>query len=196
MPVRSVSNPHQATKPLRQFGALKIDNSGGMTYNGQPYIGPVLDFKESDPPEYLPKQCFNACVAQLDLSIKADMDQYRAIGQKVCNGGATLSFEEKIYDNDIKSWRVLVRWMEPYMGPPDIVKSLQAEKAVAGKQKVAVLPETDLRKPRDLAEVKAEEAAARQGIDPDGKSRYSSIDDLIHSFGANPDGDDDEQVSE
>jgi hypothetical protein len=165
----------------------------GLKYNGLPYVGPVLDYKEDDPEEFQPQQCFNGCVAQFDLSKPEDLTQYRALCQKFCSAQALLSSEEKVYDPDIKSWRILIRWMEPYYGPPPGIKELLAEQEKAAKAPVVVMPETNLAVAQDLAEVKARELREKDAL-AEGRARYATVDEAIHTFGLDTFGDDDEQV--
>lgn len=177
MRAQSVFNPFSANKPLKRFGSLHV-NSGGLEFNKLPYVGPVFDYKDDDPQEMQPQLQYNGCAAQLDLSKKADMDQYRALVQKVCNGTAIISVEERVYDQEIKSWRVFLRWMEPFYGPPDAVKQAVAEQATNGShtQPTVVLPETNTSTPRDLADVVAEAHNEKQ-VPP-----YATIDEVIHSL--------------
>jgi len=143
---RSAFNPFSAMSPLKSYGALR-DYGKGYEYGGLPYIGQPHPFKEDDADDLKPQLKSNACCAQFDLSNEEDMKQYRAVGQKVCDSLATISFEEKVYDNDIKSWRVLMRWMEHYFAPPKAVENATAGTAKEPKKKV--MPETDTRTPSD-----------------------------------------------
>jgi len=115
---RFMFNPFGNRQPLRHYGLLQ-NTPNGLQYEGLPYVGPVLDFKDDDPEEFLPQLRNNGCVAVLDLSKTEDMDQYRALIQKVCDKRAVLSVEERAYDESTKNWRVLVRWFEPYYQAPD-----------------------------------------------------------------------------
>lgn len=181
MPARSAFNPFSSTSPLRKFGALDI-TPNGLQYNGLPYVGPVVDFKSDDPPELQPQQEFNGCVAQFDLSKPEEMEQYRALIQKFCSKQAVLSCEEKVYDPEVKSWRIFIRWMEPYYGPPAAVKQMVEEARKQAEQPARVLPETDLTAVKDAAEAKAEEAANAS------RAPYATVDEAIHSFSIDQDG--------
>jgi hypothetical protein len=173
---------------------MSVASDGSLKYNGLPYVGPVLDYKDDDPEEFQPQQCFNGCVAQFDLSKLEDMTQYRALCQKFCCAEAVLSAEEKVYDADIKSWRILIRWMEPYYGPPAGVKEMLAEQEKAGQQPPVVFPETNLAVAEDLAAVKAREIREKEDkARAEARSRYATVDEAIHSFGLDDFGADDEQ---
>ena len=200
---RSISNPFSAKSPLEAFGALRKDATGkGFQYEGLPYVGPPFPFKDDDPEEYRPELKHNACAAQFDLSNPEDMAQYRAVSQKVCDSLAVISYEEKIYDDAIKSWRILMRWMEPYYAPPpaaqEIIKDLKNQDNPSTMQ---IAPETDLRKPVDHAKAVADnlKAAAEEQQEPDdGTTRYRTIDEAINGAGkgflldADPESDDPE----
>ena len=98
---RSAFNPFSAGSPLKAYGALR-DYGQGYEYDGLPYIGKPHPFKEDDADDLRPQLKSNACCAQFDLSQEEDLEQYRAVSQKVCDNLATISFEEKVYDKDIK----------------------------------------------------------------------------------------------
>ena len=184
MKERSAFNPFSASSPLKSYGALK-KYSDGYEFDGLPYVGKPLPFKEDDAEELRPQLKHNACCAQFDLSDPDDMAQYRAVSQKVCDGRATISFEEKMYDESIKSWRVLIRWMEPYFAPPRCVEdSTKGEKPEIVGKKENIFPETSLDQPKDLFEDKSngdeEETASETSPEsPMGadntKSRYTSV---------------------
>lgn len=170
---RFASNPFSSSSPLRSYGALK-KYSDGYEYEGLPYIGAPLPFKDDDSDELRPQLKSNACCAQFDLSNEEDMEQYRAVSQKVCDSLATISFEEKIYDKDIKSWRVLIRWMEHYFAPPKSVE--RAEKQSAKPPKTIVFPETDTRKPEDVFKKKKEAS-------DDAEDRYATVEEAMLHLG-------------
>jgi hypothetical protein len=178
MPARSAFNPFSRQSPLRSFGALK-ESRGKLLYEGLPYVGPVADYKDDDPDELRPQRRMKGHVAQLDLSKPEDMERYREITQKGCEGQAVLSFEERLYDAEIKSWRVLIRWIELYFAAPDAVIE-----AAAGPQPPPprVLPETKFVDVKDKAAVLAKEKT-------DG-SRYATVSEAIHAFGDVFDGED------
>lgn len=159
-----------------------------------PYIGPVLDYKEDDPQHLRPQLRYNACVAQWDLSKVEDMEQYRSYCDKLCKQQAIASFEEKEYDPDTKSWRILCRWMEPYYGPPSNV--LRQAREDAGSSGQAPSPNTPKpirsgdplpKQPKDLAQVEAEELNTQDSDteEPthDMPTRYGTFDEAISAFG-------------
>ena len=51
-------------------------------------------------------------IAQFALNSEEDMAKYSEIIQKVADGASQISFEERVYDDTIKSWRVLIRWFD------------------------------------------------------------------------------------
>jgi len=184
MPEHSVSNPFTAKAPVLTYGALRVDAEGEYQYEGFPYVGPPFDFKDDDPDEFRPQKKLNACVAQFDLSKPEDMEQYRGISQRIANGLAQISFEEKNYDEDTKTWRIFMRWLEPYfVPPPAAVAAIQN----AGKQGTQVMPETPLIGVKDLADARAEEAqedtTEAEESDESDESRYTTVDQAFHAFG-------------
>lgn len=166
-----VYNPFQSDAPIRAYGSLK-NTEDGLQYEGLPYIGSPFPFKDDDPEEFRPKLSHNACCAQLDLSKEDDMRQYRAICQKICDGLAVVSFEEKVYDNDIKSWRVLIRWMEPYFSMPDAVKNMAKESKKSEKPPI-IFPDTDTSTPKDIFDNTADD-------DKKVESRYTSVEEALN----------------
>jgi len=85
--------------------------------DGIPFKGPPPNLKETDPEPQMAQQ---VKIRQLDLSDKKDMELYQQILQIVANGFGQISFEERVYDVDIKSWRVLIRWSEFYYHLPRV----------------------------------------------------------------------------
>ena len=79
-----------------------------LEYKGLPYIGEPMTFDETTQPT-LGREVH---VEQFDLSSEKDMAEYNRILQKVGDGKSVVSFEEKVYDQDIKSWRILLRWFD------------------------------------------------------------------------------------
>ena len=181
---RSISNPFSSKVPLQSYGNIKVEQ-GKLKFDGLPYVGTPFPFKDDDPEEYQPQLQHNGCCAQFDLSDRADMEQYRALCQKICDGLAQVSFEEKIYDSDIKSWRVLIRWIEPYYAPPPAAQEIIAniEKGT-NPQTLRIAPETDLRQPKDYAAVTAEEAPETEPTEQESpnepSTRYATIDQALN----------------
>jgi hypothetical protein len=198
---RFTSNPFSTQKPMENFGILKKDTAGELWFeqedgNALPYVGPVLDFKDDDPERLRPELKHNGCVAQFDLSDEEDMIQYRALCQKFCEGRAILSNEEREYDNDIKSWRILIRWMEPFFGPPSSALRALQETIKDHKGQMPpppevkeMFPEDPVKQPEDLAKVTAKEDSTEN--DPETEqnneetpARYGTVDEAIHAFGS------------
>jgi len=94
---------------------------GEYAWKGLPYKGKPADFKHDDPVNMQPMLRHKACIKQFDFSDETDMEEYAKVMQAICDGTTTLSFEEKIYDENIKSWRILLRYLESYyQAPPTI----------------------------------------------------------------------------
>jgi hypothetical protein len=75
----------------------------GLPYRGQA----VPDLKEDDPLSVGGQVHVHVLV----LSNEDDFKLYRAIWQAVGNGFAQISQEDRVYDEDIKNWRVFIRWV-------------------------------------------------------------------------------------
>lgn len=92
---------------------------GPNIFNGLPYIGDIYDRKESDPDYKQPVLVQKVHIKQFDLSDEKDMSEWNGICQRVADGVSVISFEEKIYDKELKSWRVLLRWMDEAYTKPE-----------------------------------------------------------------------------
>lgn len=94
---------------------------GPNLFDGLPYEGKIFDRKEDDPDYKQPVMIHTVYIKQFDLSNDDHMKEWQEIMQKVADGVSIISFEEKIYDKDIKSWRVLIRWMDvAYTNPEGV----------------------------------------------------------------------------
>jgi len=100
-------------------------------YDGMPYKGPVMSFKDNDIEDRKPNLKYEFHVNQFDLSKEKHLSKYTEVNNNIANGDAILSYEEKVYDNDIKSWRILVAWSVPYYGAP---KSTQNKTDITKKK--------------------------------------------------------------
>lgn len=78
-------------------------NFKGLPYEGSPYM---VD-KDS-----MPELKRRVYIKQFDLTSKDNLEEYNAVFQKVADNLSKISFEEKVYDTDLKSWRVLLRWYD------------------------------------------------------------------------------------
>jgi hypothetical protein len=79
-------------------------------YNGVPHRGPVPDLKAFDAEKNLPQYGVEVRVDILELNKKEDLKRYNEIMQVVGNGFADISAEERVYDPEIKNWRIFLRW--------------------------------------------------------------------------------------
>jgi len=80
-------------------------------HDGLPFRGNAIPFLKNDDPAYRqPQVAYEPHVWILDLSLKEDLDDYRAVYQLVTNGSAIISAEERQYDVAVKNWRVFLRW--------------------------------------------------------------------------------------
>jgi hypothetical protein len=80
--------------------------------DGLPFRGQIRDIKEDD--EIQPKRGVQAHVEILVLNDPEHLKRYTEIMQVIANGLGALGTEKEVYDNDIKSWRIFIRWWELY----------------------------------------------------------------------------------
>lgn len=99
-------------------------DDGQRTWMGLPYRGPVYDYKKDDPEHRKPQLKYDARVKQFNLNDDEHIKAYEKLAQALCSGRAVVSYEEKVYDQSINSWRILVRWMEPYAQAPDLTEEI------------------------------------------------------------------------
>ena len=98
-----------------------VANSSKVSFPGFdniPFRGPVPTLKENDPDHLKPQVACKVHVQQFDMSNKEHMEEYSKMAQLVGNGFAQISFEERVYDAELKSWRILIRWFEVYTFDP------------------------------------------------------------------------------
>ena len=80
----------------------------GFKYKGMPFEGEKYEIDKDN----LPIKSKKIGIKQLNLTKSKDMLEYIRICQLHADGMGCISFEEKKYDESIKSWRVLIRWFE------------------------------------------------------------------------------------
>lgn len=94
-------------RALDPYNTMGLENTWpGL--DGVPYRGAKFDLKQDD--ERQPKMIHEANVEKLELSNPDDMERYRDILQTIANGMAKLGVEDRVYDPDVKNWRILIRW--------------------------------------------------------------------------------------
>ena len=86
----------------------------GLSFMELPYRGPVYDLKDSDPEEKQPQLEYQSHTKQFDMNDPEQVTEYEKVNQTIVNGTAVLSYEERVYDESIKSWRILVCWHDMY----------------------------------------------------------------------------------
>lgn len=94
---------------------------GDRYFNRLPYTGAPIDRKEDDPEYRQPVEGSSVNIRQFDTTKAEDVEEWSKIMQKVADGMANVSFEEKVYDPDIKGWRVLIRWVDYFYTNPEVV---------------------------------------------------------------------------
>ena len=87
-------------------------------HNGLPFKGDIPDLRHDDPEHMQPQEGGIVHTEQMDLSDPKDLQHLADIRQLVVNQTAYLCYEERIYDAAIKSWRVLICWVEQHSYVP------------------------------------------------------------------------------
>jgi len=82
--------------------------------DGLPFRGPIPDLRETDPDHMRPQVGYGAHVQLFVLSKPKDLAYYQQVIQLMANGFAVMGAEDRVYDKDIKSWRILLRWYEQF----------------------------------------------------------------------------------
>lgn len=83
--------------------------------DGMPFRGRnIPDIKENDPAKKRPQEAVKAHVDILVLNDTKQVERYKHILQVVANGFGIMGSEDRQYDPEAKTWRVLVRWWEVY----------------------------------------------------------------------------------
>jgi hypothetical protein len=79
-------------------------------WQGVPYRGVPGMFREGDPQAIQPRQGVETFVDIFDLSKPEDKEEYDRVIQVIANGHGVLSKEDLRYDEQLKNWRVFIRW--------------------------------------------------------------------------------------
>lgn len=87
-------------------------------WEGLPFYGQMVDIKKTDPDRKKPQVGMRANVDILALNDEKDLATYRKIMQLVANQYAQISAEDRQYDQETKSWRVFLRWVELFTFMP------------------------------------------------------------------------------
>lgn len=95
---------------------------GKQWFDGLPYKGDPMDIKNADPEGKQPVIKRDVRIRQFDTERESDLAEWQEVMQRVADGMAVVSFEEKHYVPETKSWRILVRWFEEYYTNPERVK--------------------------------------------------------------------------
>lgn len=88
-------------------------------HNGIPFRGPVPFIKEEDDEAKQPKVGYEVRVDIFELRDDEDRKYYSQVWQLASSGFAIISSEEKVYDEDVKNWRIFLRWALTFTYMPD-----------------------------------------------------------------------------
>lgn len=111
--------PPLDTRLLGQQGVKQQSTLPG--HQGLPFRGPVPFIKEDDNEEKQPKVGYEVRVDIFELKDDEDRKYYSQVWQLASSGFAIISSEEKVYDVDVKNWRIFLRWALTYTYMPDEV---------------------------------------------------------------------------
>ena len=92
--------------------------TGSHRYLGLPYRGDPQPFKNNDPEYKKPQYHFDVHIEVLDTSDEEQLKRWTEIGQMIADGLAFPSFEERQWEPESKSWKILIRWCEPHYDAP------------------------------------------------------------------------------
>jgi len=96
---------------IKIAGALQRSNN---TYKGKPYKGPTYIVNGTNKPV---KKC-TVKVRIFSLNIPEDLLAYEQVCQAIGDNTAQQSTEERIYDKEIGSWKIFLRWIEYFYQAP------------------------------------------------------------------------------
>ena len=88
------------------------------SYGGLPYRGPPLDLKNDDPAEKLPRLRHTVSLKTFDTGDEKQALEYQDVCQGFADGKYVCSHEEIKFDEKTGTYKVFLRWMEPWYGPP------------------------------------------------------------------------------
>lgn len=114
MSALSGSNPFVDDRPLFNYPRERAKGE----FEGLGYHGVGLNLKEGDSEDRKPRKKHKCHIRQFNLNNKEDMEKYEQVCQAVFDGDVLLSYENRVYDEKIQSWRVLMRWAEQYYTTP------------------------------------------------------------------------------
>lgn len=84
-------------------------------WEGAPFRGSAIpDIKEDDPFHKQPQMAMQARVRIFEMNNPKHMTEYTEILQVIANGFGQLGAEERVYAEDIKSWRIFIRWWQVF----------------------------------------------------------------------------------
>ncbi len=105
---------HSDFKGAKGVSLNGLLNEKNKEYNGKPFKGDAYLVSKDN----LPVQKQKVKIQIFSLDNEQDLKEYQDVCQKVGDGVAVISSEEKKYSEDIKSWRVFLRWIEYYYVAP------------------------------------------------------------------------------
>lgn len=103
-----------ATPPM-----MRDKTNNDHKWQGLPFEGRIPTLKKNDPQYQQPQYKVRVHIDQFVLSLPEELTKYTEVIQKIADGVAFVSFEERVYDQEIQNWRVLIRWCDQYYAASD-----------------------------------------------------------------------------
>ena len=88
-------------------------------WEGLPYVGPAMDFKESDPPHKLPQLAQAVHTRVFKANSQEELDTYSQILERALVGHAKILSEVK-REVSPDSWNILMTWADLFYKPPEV----------------------------------------------------------------------------
>jgi hypothetical protein len=101
------------------LNGLSTSANGDKAWQGLPYRGPAFPYKEDDPIERQPQMRMQAHVRIFNLGDEEDRAAYEENAQKWADQTIQVSFEDRQYDPEEKTWTVLMRWFDLFYAAPE-----------------------------------------------------------------------------
>ncbi len=124
----AVECPKPTIKPVRPKLDPKLlshpghDQKNIVPGHGKlPFRGDVPFLKEDDAEQ--PETGYEVRVDIFEMKIDEDREYYSDVWQLASTGFAVISSEEKVYDPDVKNWRIFLRWALVYTYMPEVKKN-------------------------------------------------------------------------
>lgn len=97
----------------------ELERNGELNWNGLPYIGKVGDIKKDDSEEKQPRLRYGANTQVFDTTDEESLKAYTAVNQRIAEGKATMSYEDRQFIPEKKGWLILITWFDLFYVEPE-----------------------------------------------------------------------------